>query len=56
MCIMSDLVRFIKMTELKATLFILAKNFNGVCNLSSLVINVMNFVISCELSKFMVGP
>lgn len=56
MCIMSDLVRFMKIIELKATLLIFAKNFNRVYNLNSLVINVVNFVVSCELSKFMVGP
>lgn len=55
MCLISDLVRFIKTIELKAAWFILAKNFNRVSNLNSLVINVMNFVISCELSKLIVG-
>ena len=56
MCIVSDLVRFIKMAGLKSKLFTLAKNFNRVYNLNSVVINVMNFVIFCKLSKFMVGP
>ena len=51
MCLISDLVRFIKTIELKATLFILPRNFNRVSNLNSWVINVMNFVISCDLSK-----
>lgn len=56
MCMISDLVRFIEMIEVKATLFISAKNFNRVSNLNNLVINVMSFVISCELSKFLAGP
>lgn len=45
-----------KMTELKATSLIIAKNFNRAYNLNSLVMSVMNFVVSCDLSKFMVGP
>lgn len=45
-----------KMTELKAASLIVAKNFNRAYNLNSLVINVMNFVVSCEMSKSMVGP
>ena len=56
MCMISDLVRFIEMIEVKAALFISAKNFNRVSNLNNLVINVMSFVISCELSTFLAGP
>lgn len=48
MCIMSDVVRFVNVTELKAALLILAKNFHRVSNLNSWLINVMNFVVSCE--------
>lgn len=41
MCLLSDLVRFIKTRELKATSFMFAKNFNRASNLNNLVINVI---------------